>query len=114
MIAFSIVFLVCAGLWLMLVAIKYLAQSIDNAAAEKEKAEVSASPQGSATAGVSNIVAYSEDEGELVAVITAAIASMAGSDFRILDIQPTAAIALRPATSMWKMSGRIQNNEGLF
>ena len=109
LIAFSIVFLVCIGLMLMMMALKHISAAIDKAAEEKEaKAAAAVASPAAPAARVSAVAA--EDEGEIVAVITAAIVASCGAGAKILSIKPAAP---RVGASAWRMTGILQNTEGL-
>jgi Na+-transporting methylmalonyl-CoA/oxaloacetate decarboxylase gamma subunit len=70
-------------------------------------------PQGVAVqmAPVSAASAPSEDEDEIVAVITAAVAAICGGPARIASITPSSDSA-RSSGNMWRSTGRLQNFEG--
>ncbi len=113
LIAFSIVFLVCIGLMLMMIALKYFSAYVDQTAAQKEAKAVpvvSAPAAPLAAAPLVSAVAAAEDEEEIVAVITAAILSSCGAGAKILSIKQEAP---RTAASAWRMTGILQNAEGL-
>lgn len=114
LIAFSIVFIVIIGLMLIMMSIKYMAAAIDgksggngNKAVDVQKpAAPAASPASSAPV---KAVAASEDEGELLAVISAAITAMCGSAARVVAFSP---VVQAPAITSWKFASRIGNREG--
>ena len=97
MIAFSVVFLVLAALSLIIVANRRIAEKVESfkktAAPAPKKAS---SPKGAASQKVAaspsapaQSAASGEDESEIAAVITAAIAATLGSGAAILDIRPS-------------------------
>ena len=107
MIAFSIVFMVIMGLMFIMMGMKHVCRAIDGC----KKAPVSAPAAPSAPASpAAKAVAVPAvgDDGELLAVISAAIAAMCGSAARVVSFAPAKA----PAGSSWKFIGRIQNAEG--
>ena len=107
LIAFSIVFIVIMGLMFIMMGMKHVCRAIDGC----KKAPVSAPAAPSAPASpAAKAVAVPAvgDDGELLAVISAAIAAMCGSAARVVFFAPAKA----PAGSSWKFIGRIQNAEG--
>jgi hypothetical protein len=121
LIAFTIVFVVIIGLMLIMMGLKHIANFIN--AAQTVSADVKQSapaPPGS----VSNIVAAppsaplppsaaTQDDGELIAVITAAISAAAGCEIRVAGYSPTPAAVLQHPSSVWRMTGILQNSQGL-
>ena len=109
-IAFSIVFLVIVGLMLMMFALKSVVGVINRSAESANQAPaVSATataPKAAAVSGVSG-----EDDSELLAVITAAIAAVCGAGARVVSF--TQAPERTPGTP-WRMAGRLQNSEGFL
>ena len=107
MIAFSIVFIVITGLMLIMMSMKHICSAIDGCkkapAAAPAPASAPASPAAKAVAAPA-----AEDDGVLLAVISAAISAMCGSAARVVSFAPAKA----PAGSGWKFVGRIQNTEG--
>jgi len=107
MIAFSIVFIVITGLMLIMMSMKHICSAIDGCkkapAAAPAPASAPASPAAKAVAAPA-----AEDDGVLLAVISAAISAMCGSAARVVSFAPVKA----PAGSSWKLVGRIQNTEG--
>jgi sodium pump decarboxylase gamma subunit len=106
MIAFSIVFIVIMGLMFTMMAMKHVCRAIDGckkAPAAPTAPSAPASPAAKAVAAPT-----AEDDGELLAVISAAIAAMCGSAARVVSFAPVKA----PAGSSWKFIGRVQNAEG--
>ena len=114
LISFSIVFLVCAGLMGLMMSLKYVVRVFE----EKEKKSQSGETPSAAKPPVGEpylAQATPDDEGELVAVITAAVTAAFGNSVRLTDIRPSA-IALAPPptfSSIWKMASRIENNKGI-
>ena len=114
LISFSIVFLVCAGLMGLMTSLKYIVRAF----AEKEKPSQSdETPSANKPpVGESNLAQVTTDEeGELVAVITAAVTAAFGSSVRVTDIRPSNASFAPPPIilSAWKMASRIENNKGV-
>ncbi len=106
LIAFSIVFIVIMGLMFIMMGMKHVCRAIDGckkAPAAPTAPSAQASPAAKAVA-----TPAAEDDGELLAVISAAIAAMCGSAARVVSFAPVKA----PAGSSWKFIGRIQNTEG--
>ncbi|MDL2263278.1 OadG family protein [Synergistaceae bacterium OttesenSCG-928-I11] len=112
LIAFSIVFLVCIGLMLMMMALKHFSAYVDkaNAAKEAKAAAAVAAPAAAPTPPARVSAVAAEDEDEIVAVITAAIVASCGAGAKIRSIKP---VAPRAAASAWRMTGILQNTEGL-
>lgn len=108
MIAFSIVFLVIVGLMLMMMALKKFAGAVEAREAAKT-APAAQAPAAAAAAKPAASVVASEDDGELVAVITAAIAAICGAGARVVSFRPAPP---RASASIWSMTGRLQNTEG--
>ena len=111
-IAFSIVFLVIAGLMAMMMALKAFAGAME-AASKASQAVPAASPASTPTAPgntpTAAVVSPASDDDELVAVITAAITAICGVGARIVGLAPTVAGVQSTA---WRMTGRLQNSEG--
>lgn len=117
MIAFSIVFLVIIGLMLMMIAIKYMAAAIEggkgsgngngngNKAVAAPQQQAPASPSAPARA----VSARPEDDGVLMAVISAAIAATLGSAARVVSFSP---VVKAPAATSWKFVAKMSNIEG--
>ena len=107
MIAFSIVFIVIIGLMLLMMGMTHICSAIDG---PKKAAPAQAPVAGVQSAPVAHAVAAptAEDDGELLAVITAAIYAMCGTGTKVLSFAPSKA----PAASSWKLMGRVQNTEG--
>ncbi len=107
LIAFSIVFIVIMGLMFIMMGMKHVCKAIDGCKAAPAAAPAAKStPPASAAKAVA--VPAAEDDGELLAVISAAIAAMCGSAARVVSFAPVKA----PVGSSWKLVGRIQNAEG--
>ena len=111
-ISFSIVFLVCIGLMLMMMALKSFATAMEKKNQAQEEAAVAQTSASPATPSAPVQVVAAGDEGELVAVITAAIVASCGAGAKILSISPTQARAAS-ASGAWRMTGRLQNFEGV-
>jgi hypothetical protein len=97
---------------LMMMALKHISAAVDKAIAEKkekETAPLAASAAPAASAPPISAVADGDEE-EIVAVIMAAIAASCGSSAKILSIKPAPP---RAAASAWRMTGILQNAEGL-
>lgn len=115
MIAFSIVFLVILGLMLVMFATKMLAHSLDAAAKAKSAATPDASASGAKAVAVAPqapvAVTGPAEDGELVAVIAAAIAAACGRAVAVTGIRPVLPAGGALASS-WKMAGRMEQLEG--
>lgn len=114
MIAFSIVFIVIIGLMLIMMSIKYMAAAIDGKSGGNGQKAVNVPKQAtpaasSAPSAPVKAVAASADEGELLAVISAAITAMCGSAARVVAFSP---VTQTPAVTSWKFASRISNREG--
>lgn len=112
LIAFSIVFIVIIGLMLIMMSIKYMAAAVDgkgggNGEKTADAPKTSVAP--AASSAPVKAVAASEDEGELLAVISAAIAAMCGSAARVVAFSP---VTKAPVATSWKFASRISNREG--
>jgi len=89
-------------------ALKYVCQGANK---QKTADTPAAAPAASATPAqpAKAVAAPSrEDEGVLLAVITAAITAMCGSAARVVSFSPVKA----PAASGWKLVSKVQNVEG--
>ena len=109
MIAFSIVFIVIIGLMFLMMGLKHICNAIDGSkktAAPAPAAAAKAAPQASAPAQAAAVPAG--DDGELMAVISAAIMARCGTSARIVSFAPVKA----PVATSWKLIGRVQNSEG--
>ena len=107
-IAFSTVFIVIAGLMLMMMALKAFATSVtsrEQAAAQTPAPASTQTPTGPTRA----VAAPAADDSELIAVLTAAIAAACGASARIVSFTPAAP---RRQSSPWRMTGMLQNSEG--
>ncbi|MEG1799170.1 MAG: OadG family protein [Synergistaceae bacterium] len=108
MIAFSIVFIVIIGLMFLMMGMKHLCNAIDGTKKAAPAASApAAAPQAAAPAKA--VAAPAEDDGELLAVITAAIYAMCGTGTKVLSFAPA---SKAPISSSWKFMGRVQNTEG--
>ncbi|MDR1915645.1 MAG: OadG family protein [Synergistaceae bacterium] len=109
-IAFSIVFLVIAVLMLMMMALKFFAEWMQRTAPDNSRPNQSAPVPTlkKETPGEREQISPQEED-ELAAVITAAIAFSSGRAVKIASFAP---VADRPQTSAWKVTGRIGNLEG--
>ncbi|MDD4159733.1 MAG: OadG family protein [Synergistaceae bacterium] len=106
MIAFSVVFLVIIGLMLIMMGMKHVCKAIDGF---NKKAPAAPAPSVPAAPAAKAVAApAAEDDGEIMAVISAAIAAMCGNTARVVSFAPVKA----PAGSSWKFVGRFQNAEG--
>jgi len=100
-IAFSIVFLVLAGLTLVIYAMRYVTKF--NAKAPADSAAVSSHDSAAAPR-----VSASADDGELVAVIVAAIAAQTGTMMSIKSIVPAGTHLIGEGTDAWIACGRME------
>jgi glutaconyl-CoA/methylmalonyl-CoA decarboxylase subunit delta len=105
-IAFSIVFIVIVGLMLMMMGLKHFCNAIDGTT--KSTAPAPTAPAPKAPSAAKAVAASADDDGELLAVISAAIAAMCGSTARVVGFKPVKA----PAATNWKFMGRMRNSEG--
>lgn len=110
MIAFSIVFIVIIGLMLIMIAMKHISAAVEGAGkgsggGGKTAAPVqpAAQPQPAKAAAVA-----AGDDGELLAVISAAIAAVCGSAARVVSFGP---IVKAPAANGWKLAARMRGAE---
>ncbi|NLV81823.1 MAG: OadG family protein [Synergistaceae bacterium] len=106
LIAFSIVFIVITGLMFMMMGMKHVSNAIDGIKKHDKKEKLPTSKKSSALMVVSTTKSKAVD-GELIAVITAAITAMCGKSFRILSFAPIKA----PQASAWRVMNRINNIE---
>ncbi|MDR2779803.1 MAG: OadG family protein [Synergistaceae bacterium] len=115
-IAFSIVFLVIAGLMFMMMALKILVAVINPnktpVASSGGGTSVSQSPKPGVTAAV-RYETPSQDDDELIAVLSAAVAAAGGQAAAVLSYTPAAPAVGRSAVSMWRMTGILSNSRGL-
>ena len=106
LIAFSIVFIVIMGLMFIMMGLKHVCNAIDG---KKASSGVSTAPAAPASPAAKMSAAVSaEDDGVLLAVISAAVAAMCGSAAKVVSFAPVKA----PARSSWRFLGKIQNAEG--
>lgn len=116
MIAFSIVFIVIVGLMLVMMGMKYICKAIDSAG-KKETPATNAQAKAPAAQAVvpapapKATAAAAEDDGELLAVISAAIMAACGSTAKVVSFAPAGGVRI-PAATSWKSVGRLQNLEG--
>jgi Na+-transporting methylmalonyl-CoA/oxaloacetate decarboxylase gamma subunit len=117
-IAFSIVFLVIAGLMVMMMLLKHVARAVEGTGAKPSAPAAVSAPAGE-TRPAQNIaaavpVSYGEqDDGELVAVLAAAITASTGTAAAVLSFAPVVPQFARQASSVWKMAGILDNSRGL-
>jgi Na+-transporting methylmalonyl-CoA/oxaloacetate decarboxylase gamma subunit len=119
MIAFSIVFLVTAGLMFVMIALKHFARAIDNAGGKpgdtKGKTVPAAAPvpaeNGPSPVSRQNAVSNESDD-ETAAVIIAAISAMSGGTAKILSCSPVWAAGVRNTIPAWRMAGITDNSLG--
>lgn len=122
LIAFSVVFLVLAALSLIIMANRVIAEKVESfkkstaPAPKKAAPPKGAAPQKAVAtpAAPAQCVASGEDEHEIVAVITAAIAATLGSGAAILDIRP--AVSMRKhgrVGPLWRSYAKTSAMEGL-
>ena len=107
-IAFSTVFLVILGLMLMMMALKKFAATVE--ARQNVPATTAAPTAAVSTASQAPVAAITGDDSELVAAITAALTAMTGTAARIISLKPAAP---RVSGTAWRMTGILQNSEGL-
>ena len=116
-IAFSIVFIVITGLILLMYGLKGLAAAIygsGKAPAESVPAPVQAAPAVQTSPAVQAApaaVAAAQDDGELLAVITAAIVATCGTAAQVVSFREA---PRGPVSSAWRTTGRLQNCEGFI
>ncbi len=112
-IAFSIVVIVITGLMLMMFGLKGLAAVIHGSSRGSAEAPAESKPvavQSTAPAPAAPVAAVAaEDDGELVAVITAAIMAACGTTARVISFKEA---PRAPRSTAWRTSGRLQNCEG--
>ena len=113
LIAFSIVFIVIMGLMLMMIAIKHMAAALERpkASGAREAGSAQSTPLSPPVASVplQSASVSEEDNGELLAVISAAIAATCGSASRITAFRP---VVRTPVASSWKFAARMSSKEG--
>jgi Na+-transporting methylmalonyl-CoA/oxaloacetate decarboxylase gamma subunit len=112
MIAFSIVFLVCGGLMFLMYALKHLVAMLEKKDAKPEEPKITPSP--TPLSNMSGVRSSPGDDEQIVAVIAAAITAASGTDVNIVSVRPSGqAAACQPTQSLWRLSGRLRNYEGL-
>ncbi len=101
MIAFSVVFLVLGGLTLIILSVRYIAESVEKALAARKQpapaAKKSQAPAAAAPAGKA-------EDGVIAAVIAAAVAVSGGG--MVTSVRPSVAAPTQRAAS-WKLAGRM-------
>ena len=107
LIAFSVVFIVLAGLSLIIAGLQHLTKALEGMG--QKKAAPAAAPKGAPVAKA--VPAAGESKDQLVAVITAAIAAAAGTGCRITGIRPVLNVR-KDYTRGWKTHSRLDNLEG--
>jgi hypothetical protein len=116
-IAFSIVFLVIAGLMLMMMALKFFVAAIN-----PDKSPTAPTGGGTpatlrpAKPAVTAAVQYetpAQDDSELIAVFAAAVAAAGGGAAAVLSYAPATPAAGRSAVSIWRMAGIFSNSRGI-
>jgi len=96
LIAFSIVFIVIAFLMFMMLLLHKLCYKFGRQKEATENKLTATLPE-------------TKDEGELVAVLTAAVMQYTSANARVISFRPSAACA--PKKSAWRSFGRVQNFE---
>ena len=110
LISFSIVFLVCGGLILVMTALKHFAGTLEGAGKKTPEPTPAETTKFTAAAHASPLPSTSEDlDSEVVAVIMAAVAASCGATAKIVSIVPTPQLN---AGTTWRTTGRLQNCEG--
>lgn len=122
-IAFSIVFVIIVGLMFIMMAMEYVCGAIDNMGKAKKAAPAAKKAPAAAPAPAAPVkaaapapaapvaaAAPAEDDGELLAVITAAIVAACGESARVVAFRPVVKVPVRTA---WRNVSRIRNTEGL-
>ncbi len=109
-IAFSIVFLVIVGLMLVMMGTKILAHTIEGKGkgAAQPSAPAGGTPPSTPSAPSTPAAAVAVDDGELIAVISAAVAACCGGAARVISFSPVT----KHAATTWRVTGRLQNTEG--
>jgi Na+-transporting methylmalonyl-CoA/oxaloacetate decarboxylase gamma subunit len=108
LIAFSVVFMVLAGLSLIIAGLQHFTKAIEGMS-QKKSAPASSPAAKSAPAKAVSVAGENKDQ--LVAVITAAIAATAGPGFKITGIRPVLNVR-KDYTRGWKSHSRLDNLEG--
>ncbi|MDR3331952.1 MAG: OadG family protein [Synergistaceae bacterium] len=106
LIAFSIVFLVIAGLMVMMMILKLASSSAAAGIAPSVKG--AAAPAPARVSQTTKAVTSPHGDDELIAVITAAISASLGTGVRVLSYTPIS----QRGSSAWRFNGRIGNLEG--
>jgi hypothetical protein len=113
-IAFSIVFLVIAGLMFMMMALKVVVKAINPDKSTAGVAEsANSAPRPPAVTAAVRYEPPASDDSELVAVFAAAITAMSGHAAAVLSYSPAETALRRPFASAWKMAGILSNSRGL-
>ncbi|MDR1510562.1 MAG: OadG family protein [Synergistaceae bacterium] len=116
LIAFSIVFLVTAGLMFVMMALKYFSTLTDrnkpSDTAEGKPAASDAPVQPPAAVLAVPEAPARSDDGELTAVIAAAIMAMSGGAAKALAYSPVSIAGTGRGISAWRMSGIADNSLG--
>lgn len=117
LIAFTIVFVVLAGLTAVIYAIKFFAGSSDNGKKDQgtPAAPVAAAPKAAVATPSAPSLAVGNNNTRLTAVITAAILAATQGRGRILSITPAASDACALAfssTRTWKTTGIVERIGG--
>ena len=112
-IAFSIVFLVIAGLMLVMIALKHSAKLAGPGKTTGIKEKSAAADAHISPPIVSRAVpadSAESDENEITAVIAAAITAMGGGAAMVLSCSPVRAADARHVIPAWRMTGIIDNS----
>lgn len=107
-IAFSIVFIVIIGLMLIMIAMKHISAAVEGAGKGSGGGGKTAALVQPATQPQPAKAAAAGDDGELLAVISAAIAAVCGSAARVVSFGP---IVKAPAVNGWKLAARMRGAE---
>jgi hypothetical protein len=110
-IAFSIVFLVICGLMLVMFATKMLARALDASARAKEGAVVTRSAPAAPAKAVAATPPAASPEGDLIAVLTAAVCCALGTSARITSFRPLSSVRGGNPVSCWRTAGRLESLE---
>lgn len=115
LIAFTIVFLVLAGLSAIICCVRYFAIIADSIGKKKPAAPAAKgkAPAAAPTASVAApapavaVAAHGTDKKKLVAVISGAILAMTGKNVRVLSVNPAPLIEgnCTPMNRMWRSAG---------
>ncbi len=110
LISFSIVFLVCGGLILVMTALKHFANSLERAGKNKSEVAATVAEKAALATRETSLPSTPEEmDCEIVAIITAAIVASCGTASKIVSIAPT---AQRYGATTWSTTGRLENCEG--